>query len=289
MYINEAYLNNSREDFKDKSKPLIVCNAGMYRLDCDECRLPTLRPKGREDYQLIYVSEGKGYFHFDSDQNETIIEGGHMVLFRPHEFQKYEYYGTDRTEVFWVHFTGGDVKNILRGYGFEDDKKVYGTGNSPEFGRIYQRMIMELQGCKEKYKDYLVLLLTELFINVERQLLYSPLLPGKWMDGSIEKAVRYFNEHYNQEINISEFAEEQNMSVSWFIRGFKQHMGVTPMQYILSLRISNAQNLLTSTDYNMTEISSFVGYDNPLYFSRIFKKQVGCSPTEWKKRQETER
>ena len=74
------------------------------------------------------------------------------------------------------------------------------------------------------------------------------------------------------------------MSTSWFIRNFKKYMGVTPMQYVLSLRMSNAESLLEMTDYNVTEISSIVGYENPLYFSRMFKKQRGLSPSEYRKK-----
>ncbi len=58
---------------------------------------------------------------------------------------------------------------------------------------------------------------------------------------------------------------------------------MTPMQYVLSLRISNAQSLLENAEYNVSEIASMVGYDNPLYFSRLFKKQVGAAPTEYRK------
>jgi AraC-like DNA-binding protein len=74
------------------------------------------------------------------------------------------------------------------------------------------------------------------------------------------------------------------MSVSWFIRSFKEYTGSTPTQYILSLRISNAQTLLGSTNYNITEIAEIVGYDNPLYFSRLFRKQSGMSPSEFRNR-----
>ena len=110
MYLNCGYMNNSAIDFKDKSKPLIVGSCGTYRL-LTKPKLPTYRPRGRLDYQLIYISAGKAYFHFNNKDNETVITAGNMVLFRPKEFQKYEYYGTDKTEVYWVHFTGGDVKN----------------------------------------------------------------------------------------------------------------------------------------------------------------------------------
>ena len=73
------------------------------------------------------------------------------------------------------------------------------------------------------------------------------------------------------------------MSTSWFIRNFKLYTGSTPLNYILNIRISNAQSLLENTKYNITEIASITGYDNPLYFSRLFKKQTGLSPSEYRK------
>ena len=99
----------------------------------------------------------------------------------------------------------------------------------------------------------------------------------------MEYARRYFNEHYNEQISIEDYAQSRNMSVSWFQRSFKQIVNYSPMQYILTIRMNNAASLLESTDYSMAEISAIVGYDNPLYFSRLFKKQKGVSPSEYRK------
>ena len=74
------------------------------------------------------------------------------------------------------------------------------------------------------------------------------------------------------------------MTDCWFNRIFKQVVKVTPMQYILSLRMTNAINLLDNSDYNITQVAAAVGYDNPLYFSRLFAKYVGVPPTEYRKR-----
>ena len=61
-------------------------------------------------------------------------------------------------------------------------------------------------------------------------------------------------------------------------------MKMTPLQYITKLRITNAKSLLETTSYNVTEIAQTVGYDNPLYFSRQFKKYTGVSPKEYKQK-----
>ena len=98
----------------------------------------------------------------------------------------------------------------------------------------------------------------------------------------IDKATLYFNEHYSEDISIDEYAQNNHVSVSWFIRNFKHCTGSTPMQYILSKRIYNAEILLHNSSYNVTEIAQIVGYDNPLYFSRIFKKIKVLSPSEYR-------
>lgn len=281
MYINSAYLNNSLVDFKDKSKPLIVGSCGTYHL-YTRPTLPTHRPRGRLDYQILYIASGKAYFYFDSSSESTIVTAGHMVIYRPKESQRYIYYGVDQTEVYWVHFTGSSVKNILRSYGIKDNMRIIPTGTSLEYTRIFKQMIQELQRCQTDYKELLALLLRQILISIHRQLTNEHKLRNEYLDKEIELAIQYFNDNYNTEINIEAYAASRGMSVSWFIRNFKQYTNTTPMQYIVSIRITNAQVLLETTNYNITEIGSIIGYDNPLYFSRIFRKQKGVSPSEYR-------
>ena len=93
-----------------------------------------------------------------------------------------------------------------------------------------------------------------------------------------------FRSNYNQDISIENYAQTRGMSVSWFIRNFKKYTGMTPMQFIVSLRVNNAQILLEQTNYSIYEIAKIVGYDDQLYFSRLFRKQKGVSPSQYRKR-----
>lgn len=280
MYINSGYLNNSRVPFLDKSRPLIVGSCGTYRLRTHE-RLPTWRPKGRIDYQLLYVASGKAIFYFNGDPKE--VAAGHMVLFQPRQEQHYEYFAVDRPEVYWVHFTGSDVRNILRHYDIPLDKNVIYSGSSATYAYLFKEMIQELQTCRTGFEELLEMYLRQIFLLIQRSWEERKPTVSSYLQEEVDYARKYFNEHYNEDISIEDYAQSRGMSVSWFLRNFKQMTMKSPMQYILSIRINNAVSLLETTDYNVTEISTIVGYDNPLYFSRIFKKQKGVSPSDYRK------
>ena len=282
MYINNAYLNNSAIDKKDKSKPLIVTSCGTYKLYTHP-KLPTWRPRGRIDFQLLYIASGKAHFHFANTEEDTVVSAGNMILYRPKEPQKYEYYGEDQTEVYWVHFTGNNVTNILRSYGFTDGQKVFYCGLDPIYRQLFRAMINELQMCKNSYPVILEMYLSQIFIRLQRYFFTTFSTNNIHVVEEIDRATTYFNEHYNEQINIDEYARKNNVSTSGFIRNFKMCTGSTPMQYILSKRIYNAEILLRNPDYNVSEVARIVGYENPLYFSRAFKKIKGIAPSAYQK------
>ena len=280
MYLNSGYLNNSRLPFKDKSRPLIVGSCGTYRLS-SKYKLPTWWRNGRIDWQLLYVASGKAHFYIGNQ--DIIVTSGNMVLYQPKQEMHYEYFGKDKAEVYWVHFTGGEVRNILKKHEVPLDNNVFYCGNSPTYAYLFKEMILELQTCQVGYEELLSMYLEQVFVLIQRSRMDKRPTVSSHIQEEMGIARRYFQEHYNEEINIEEYALSRNMSVSWFLRNFKQVTTKSPMQYILSIRINNAVSLLESTDYNVTEIATIVGYDNPLYFSRIFKKQKGVSPSDYRK------
>lgn len=279
MFVNSGYLHDSRAPIKDKSRPLIVTSCGTYRLKTVK-RLPTWRPKGRLDYQLLYIVSGKGHFYFHGE--DRVVYAGRMVLIQPRQEQRYEYFGEDKPEVFWVHFTGSDVKNILRSYNIPMDDPIFYSGASSTYSYLFKEMIHELQDCKIGYEDLLTMYLRQIFLLVQRTRQEERPTVSTYIQEEMEFARRYFNEHYNEPISIQEYAESRNMSVCYFQRNFKQIVKHTPMQYLLTIRVNNAASLLETTDYSMAEIAAIVGYEDPLYFSRLFRKIKGVSPRDYR-------
>lgn len=281
MYSNCGYLNNSSIAFEDHTKPLTIASCGAYTLRT----LPeflTVRPNGRVDYQLLYIASGKMHFFFETDV-ETVVSAGHMVLYHPLERQDYKYLSEEHPEVYWVHFTGRDVESLLSQYGLCGGQHVFHTGTSPSYQRLFRLMIQELQLCRPHFENALALQFQELLISISRHMDIH-LTENTFSRKEMEDAIHYFNENYNQNINIKTYAESRHMSTSGFIRNFKRYCNMTPLNYILSIRIAHAKSLLENTSYNISEIASIVGYDNPLYFSRMFHKHEGFSPSEYRNR-----
>ena len=280
MYTDSAYWHNQLQPINLKTHPLFVTSCGTYHL-INTPKFSTHRPEGRIDYQILYVASGRTSFYIDGV--EQTIPAGNMIIYRPGEEQQYSYYGVDHPEVYWLHFTGGNVHNLLRKYGITDKMHIIRTGISLEYKRIFLQIIQELKLCRKDYEELLVTYLQQLLILIHRAISSKPRNKNHALMQEMDAAVRYFHENYNKPISIEAYAAENHMSVSWFIRSFKEYTDATPAQYLLSIRISNAQTLLETTSYNITEIAEIVGYDNPLYFSRLFKKQNRMSPSDFRK------
>jgi len=282
VYINVAYVDEINPNIEDLTVPIKINNCGYYRVHTTPV-IETPHPEGRNDYQLLYIAAGKGYFYFKGSKTPTIVEKGNMVLFRPGEPQVYYYYAKHKTEVYWVHFTGWKVEQYLDSYELPKNENVFFTGISPDYPWIYNQMIRELQLQRANYEDVNKLFIHHIFLTINRYIKEGRQIKNETIS-DIERAIHYFNENFNKPISIEQYALEHLMSVNWFIHSFKEVMNVPPMQYIVSLRINAAKGYLENTNKSISEISDAVGYENALYFSRLFKKYTGTTPTEYKKK-----
>ena len=282
MYINVAYVDEENPNLEDLSVPLRINNCGYYRVHTTPV-IETPHPEGRNDYQLLYIAAGKGEFYFKGSKEPTIVTKGNMILFRPGEPQVYYYYAVDKTEVYWVHFTGWKVEEYLERYELPHDENVFYTGVSPDYPWIYNQMIRELQLQRVNYEDMISLYMHHIFITINRYIKERRETKNDTIN-DIERAAHYFKDNYNKQISIEQYAAEHLMSVNWFIHSFKSVMKMSPMQYIISLRIAMAKGYLENSTKNIAEISNEVGYENALYFSRLFRKYTGMTPTEYRKK-----
>ena len=278
MYRNVAIVDKLNPNLEDLSVPLKINNCGYYQIHTGQS-VRTTHPQGRNDYQLIYIANGKGEFEFKS--GKRTVNKGNMVLFRPREQQIYTYYASDKADIYWVHFTGSKVENFLAHYNLSKTGNVFFAGFSPDYQWLYNQMIRELQLRRDFYDELLQILLHHILLMVNR-FMWEQKNGVKDIYNEIEKAIHYFNENFIKPIKIKDYAAEHFISTNRFICNFKQVTKITPQQYIIRLRISTAKEYLASTNKSVKEISLAVGYYNVLYFSKLFKKLVGLSPTDYR-------
>ena len=99
----------------------------------------------------------------------------------------------------------------------------------------------------------------------------------------VTKIIDYFHSHYEEEIFISEVADMFNIDRRRIAYLFEKITGMTPVQYLMHYRVSKAKELLAITDLTIAEVAEAVGYQDNFYFSRVFKKVMQQSPSQYRK------
>ncbi len=100
----------------------------------------------------------------------------------------------------------------------------------------------------------------------------------------VRKQAAFINRNYNKDIDYETMAAECNLSRSWFTHVFTDIFSVPPTQYQLNLKLEQAGELLKCSNLSINEVAMQCGFNDPLYFSRAFKKAFGMSPREYKKK-----
>ncbi|MGN0426652.1 MAG: helix-turn-helix domain-containing protein [Agathobacter sp.] len=277
------YLEDIPEGNINKTESVFVNSCGTYKLS-PPAYMTTERADGRNDYQLIYIASGKGTFYFTKDE-PTLLEAGKIVIYRPKAMQKYIYDGRDNPEIYWIHFTGKDAAAILEKYGIGSNQKSVPVGINPEYSHLFEKIIFELQCKRPFYAESSAMLFLELLVLFGRFHTNHVTYKKPLSFHKLDEATAYFHEHFNESIDIDSYIKsfENDLCASLFYRQFKEYTGQTPLQYILEIRLTNAKKMLETTDYSISEISASVGYENALYFSRLFHKHIGVSPKEYRK------
>lgn len=259
--------------FENKDIPLEVNCAG-YQL-VDDINFSKRRPAGRLDYQILYLTKGKGTFLINGTYHK--LDAGSLIIYKPYEVQCYSYLSEDKPEIFWIHFTGYDCEKVLLEHNLTEG--FYQIGKNTEIRLVLKNIIFELQLKKNNFKEvtlhlfHVFLLLLQRSINQKQDLLNQ--------ERKLDKLILSLNDGYAKDWNIEKMSAFCNMSESRFQHLFKEQYGITPMQYVLRLRINKAKELLICGEISIGTVAKQVGFNDPLYFSRLFKKFEGLTPREF--------
>ncbi|MGI5894690.1 MAG: helix-turn-helix domain-containing protein [Candidatus Merdivicinus sp.] len=270
-----GYLGGYDEEIVRQDVDFLVTCCGHYRL-LSRPYFETIRSEGRADYQLMYAVGGK--FTVCTEGQELSVKEGQGILFFPGSPQKYYYQLKDSPDVFWMHFTGGRVREILDQCGLRE--AIFDAGIRQEYPVLWERMIRELQLRRAGFELLCSGCGMELLAMMARS---DQKGPDSATAEIMEEILARFHRDFRQELSVAELAREYGMSECWLIRAFKARTGQTPQRYLTGIRLGQARELLSSSPLNVGEIAAFCGYENPLYFSRIFRKYTGASPSDYRR------
>lgn len=237
----------------------------------------TNRPTGREDYQLICVTEGKLYTERDGEVQCHLP--GDIIIYYPGESQRYYSYVRDCLSYYWIHFDGKKVKELFKALNLWGKKNLYAPANKEDIKIIY-RMTEEINRHLPGNGVMLESLFCQLCVDITRRSSEN----SKSIDGysQLGNAIRSMEHNPGAQYDIDDYAHMCSMSRYHFMHVFKNVTGKTPIQYRNELRITRGATLLLQTDMNIKSISEYIGFEDPLYFSRCFRKYYGISPSDYR-------
>lgn len=238
-----------------------------------------LREKGRIDYSIFFFYDGAPFCEMSDGSCQTLEEGS-MIIYPPNVRQHYGYAVKNGTiHHLWAHFSGADAA-ILDKY-LENSPLVLTPKDLGQFKSVIEKMVLAYYKKTPLYQEICKGYMTVLLALIEESMLLSEAHSTKLSNENLEKVLGIMHLEYNQPINIHEYAKICHVCVDHFIRIFKAYTGLTPYNYQLRIRINAAMRLLESSAINVSECASIVGFSSNSYFSKVFKRLTGKSPSQY--------
>ena len=274
-YYYKEFPGYQSMDTAPSGQIMFVISAGHYKLLTLDF-FSTIH-KTRADYQLIYIKEG--ILYFDENGEEKQAHAGSFILFKPGEYQKYIYYLKDKSDMFWVHFSGSAAYMLLKSNNLLD-KRVIPVQSRKRFEQLFHLMIASLNNHDEYTNPLNTLYIQELIISIakEREVVSVEKKPAP----EYLKAIEYISEHLSDRMTLENIADFANVTTKTLTRHFKKNQNMSPMRYVNFMRIEKAKDLLQSNN-SIGQIASALGFDDPLYFSTVFRRYAGLSPEKYRK------
>jgi len=232
--------------------------------------------------ELFYVVDGKGEFNIQGQRfpvkaNDFVIinpQVEHTELSSPDEPLEYIVLG-------------------IRGLSFSNLTPVSEGGHPFSFFnlrdeqkdilRYLNAMVQEATSQQMSYELVCHNLLEILLIKILRHQHFD-LEVGKQSKATkdISFIKHYLETYYHESIQLEDLASMTHLSRFYISHSFKKEIGMSPMEYLIDIRIKESKILLRTTNYSISQVADIVGFTTPTYFSKQFRKSTGISPTDYR-------
>ena len=239
------------------------------------------RRKGCEDNILIYCVQGKGHCVI-ADKKFEVCANQYILLPATDKYIRYWADHEDPWTIYWVHFTGPTIDSFNQSLQILPEKGpvnlVFHEKVLDMWHKVYQTLEMgysleNLANANMCIQYFMAMLLyPEKHLSAEDS--DKPDL--------VSDTIRYMRLNLEKKLAVEDMAKQHMLSSSHFSMLFRKGTGMAPVDYFIHLKMQKACQLIYADEGKIKEIAISLGYDDPFYFSRVFKKNMGQSPEQYR-------
>ncbi len=273
---------NKEYKYSFKNQLKTMSSMSVYRAGHQQCSPKFHRGLEIRDFYLIhYIIRGCGTYvlngktHKVKEEQVFIIYPSMQIDYISDFYTPWEYC--------WVGFNGSDARLLMNASGFSPQNPVL-TPNNPE---KIQSLIMSIYNCRGHQMHEIIQMTSKLYeliaFLIKGSNMNIPAQPQISMK-HIQKACNYIALNYQNTISITDIADYVGVCRNRLYKIFMAHLSISPTQYLSEFRLREACNMLKNKNKTIKEVAFSVGFNNPLYFSTVFKKYTGYTPKEYMER-----
>jgi AraC-like DNA-binding protein len=233
------------------------------------------------EYQVLYIARGEGTFESKQGGTCTVPAGSVMLVF-PGEWHRYRPRKESGWDECWVSFGGDYVDHLVQQGFFLPENPVLHTGVDEAIQHAYRDLMDRARHEPVGYQQLNAASVHEILAAVLAAM-------RRQRDGSghsaeiVRRAKALLEEKVEGRVSIARLAGSLSMSAEHLRRLFREHLGMSPHQYYLQLKVHRARQLLHETTLTVKQIALRLGFESPFHFSKAFKQRTGTSPTQWRR------
>ena len=236
-------------------------------------------------YQILYITEGKGYFESGISHKRQQIDGGCIVILFPGIWHRYSPDPQTGWVENWIEYRGKSFDRARATGLLRPDRSVLRVGLLPDLLQCFERC----HALARRHSAGNQAMLSTMGLHILSILQGAPGLHRnvrRHIDERIEQAQLLIARRYHETIIVEQLARELHIGYSSFRQSFKAQTGLSPKQYQLQIRLQKAQEFLANTSKSVGEIAEILGFNTAYHLSNQFKKHVGLAPQIWRQKLE---
>ncbi|MBN1158371.1 MAG: AraC family transcriptional regulator [Bacteroidales bacterium] len=281
------YLTHSHEDV---NWGLFLNVAGTANILAGSEYPPTGHPKGYhfswsngrilQEFQINYITDGEGIMETSSEKYQ--IKPGMILIIRPNVWHRYRPVKSKGWKEHYIGFQGDFAARLIEKNEQLNKSPVIHIGFNEDILSRFLEVISLVKSERPAYQH----ISAGLVIQILGQIIALIRNKNFWdspIENSIQKSCLMIRDNMYQTLKIKDLAKDLGVNYSLFRKSFKKYTGLSPNQYHLALRIKQASFQLVNTNYSIKEISFNLGFCSVFYFSKLYKKKTGMSPSTYRK------